>query len=106
MPSCVGTATGGGLLLTELPGRFTDRGGGAGLALVDLGGRSLVLPLVHGLIGDALGGGDRVRRGTGEANATLRVAGADIGGVWFADVGVRDRGIGGTGGVLDMGVSS
>jgi hypothetical protein len=38
MPSLRGTATGGGrCCAAELPGRFEDRGGGAGLPFADLG---------------------------------------------------------------------
>ena len=37
MPSLRGIATGGGRCAGELPGRFEDRGGGAGLLIPDLG---------------------------------------------------------------------
>ncbi len=91
----MGTATGGGLWLTELPGLFVDRGGGAGLAFAERGGLSLSFTL-PGRRGDALGGGVLVRRGVGEARAT-RVAGADMGGLLLL-LGVRARSRGGTGG--------
>ncbi len=89
MPSRGGTATGGGLCPAELPGRFVDRGGGAGLALADRGGLSLMLLDVPDRKGDALGGGDLVRLGSGDAKGTGRT-GAESGGVLLPYVGIVD----------------
>jgi hypothetical protein len=104
IPSLFGMATGGGRC--ELPGRFIDRGGGAGLSAEDrgtglpdadvLGGRGprrpdeLDIPLLR--VAEAMGGGDdRMRLGTGETtDGSGDVGAGPVTGK--ADTGVRAKG--------------
>ena len=101
IPSLFGTATGGGRC--ELPGRFVDRGGGAGLSAEDRGTglpdadvlagrgpRRLDIPLLR--VAEAMGGGDdRMRLGTGETTDGSGDVGAGPAN-GKADTGVRAEG--------------
>jgi hypothetical protein len=72
MPSLRGIATGGGRCCAgELPGRFDDRGGGAGLLILGLGDLTWsfvgVCAVARLSIGDS-GGGERTRLGCGDTS--------------------------------------
>jgi hypothetical protein len=73
MPSLRGIATGGGRCCAgELPGRFVDRGGGAGLLIPDLGDLTWsfvgVCAVARLSLGDVSGGGERTRLGCGDTS--------------------------------------